>query len=91
MYSLSIGVFIMISIGLDLIIQSVKKDIIMNTGSEIFIECVNENYYTSNEIKEDLFNMIKNNYIQYIFLLKHHLFLIYVLKVILQFKIMAKI
>ncbi len=65
MYSLSIGVFIMISVGLDLIIQSVKKDIIMNTGSEIFIECVNENYYTSNEIKEDLYNMLKNNYIEY--------------------------
>jgi len=65
MYSLSIGVFIMISVGFDLIIQSVKKDIIMNTGSEIFLECVNENYYSSNEIKEDLFNLIKNNYIEY--------------------------
>lgn len=41
MYSLSIRVFIMISVGLDLIIQSSQKDIIMESGSEIVLNSVN--------------------------------------------------
>ena len=65
MYSLSIGVFIMISVGLDILIQSTQKDIIMEIGSEIFLECVDEDYYKSNDLKEDLYNMMKKNYIEY--------------------------
>ena len=65
MYSLSIGVFIMISVGLDILIQSTQKDIIMEIGSEIYLQCIDEMYYNSKDLKEDLYNMMKNNYIEY--------------------------
>ncbi len=65
MYSLSIGVFIMISVGLDILIQSTQKDIIMEIGSEIYLQCVDEQYYQSKDLKEDLYNMMKKNYIEY--------------------------
>ncbi len=64
MYSLSIGVFIMISVGLNLIIQSSQKDIIMETGSEIVLKSVNS-FFTIKDLYLDLLKMYKKNYIEY--------------------------
>ena len=64
MYSLSIGVFIMINVGLDLIIQSAEKDIIMRRGSEAVILPSSE-YFNGYKIKNSLKQMIDNNYIEY--------------------------
>ena len=64
MYSLSIGVFIMINVGLDLIIQSAEKDIIMRRGSEAVIE-PSSDYFKGYEIKNSLKQMFDQNYIEY--------------------------
>ena len=64
MYSLSIGVFIMINVGLDLIIQSAEKDIIMRRGSEGIILPSTE-YFKGYELKDSLKKMFDQKYIEY--------------------------
>ena len=64
MYSLSIGVFIMISVGLDLILQSAKKEQILDKGSEAIMES-SVDYFTAKDIKESLIQMFNLNYIEY--------------------------
>ena len=45
MFSLSVGIFIMTSVGFDLILQSTKNMIIMQNGSEIIVYSENDYFY----------------------------------------------
>ena len=51
MYSLSIGIFIMVSVGLDIIVQSTKKSYLNLKGSEITLS---QNYFKPKDLIEPL-------------------------------------
>lgn len=63
MYSLSVGLFIMTSVGLDIILQSVKKETILLKGSEVLVSPFNE-YFTAKSFKNSLKEMIDKGAIE---------------------------
>ena len=56
MFSLSVGVFIMTSVGFDLILQSTKNYITMENGSEILVSKSND-YFTPAEIANSMMEL----------------------------------
>ena len=63
MFSLSVGVFIMISVGFDLILQSNKNLILMKNGSEISV-FKKKSYFTTKEIMNPLMELYDNKLIK---------------------------
>jgi len=61
MYSLSIGVFIMVSVGLDIIVQSTIKSYLNWKGSEITLS---HNYFKAKNLVEPLKKLIDQNLIE---------------------------
>jgi hypothetical protein len=61
MYSLSIGVFIMVSVGLDIIVQSTIKSYLNWKGSEITLSY---NYFKAKNLVEPLKKLIGQNLIE---------------------------
>ena len=57
MYSLSVSLFIMTSVGLDIILQSVKKETINYRGSEALLSAYNE-YFNPWQMRDSLKKMI---------------------------------
>ena len=60
MFSLSVGVFIMTSVGFDLILQSTKNYITMENGSEILVYKRND-YFTPAEIANSMMELYNKN------------------------------
>ena len=56
MFSLSVGIFIMTSVGFDLIIQSTKNMIVQENGSEITV-CNKDGYLTPGIISNSLMEL----------------------------------
>ena len=50
MFSLSVGIFIMTSVGFDLILQSTKNMIIMQNGSEILVSATTNDYFLPEQV-----------------------------------------
>ena len=65
MFSLSVGIFIMISVGLDLIVQSTTKSSILLMGSEVLINPYPaNNYFTPKQVKNTLKVLFEENVIE---------------------------
>jgi ABC-type antimicrobial peptide transport system permease subunit len=62
MFSLSVGIFIMTSVGFDLILQSTKNMIIMQNGSEIIVYS-DYGYFTPEEMAPSIMELYNRNLI----------------------------
>ena len=63
MFSLSVGIFIMASVGFDLILQTTKSMIIMINGSEIIIYN-DEDYFVPEDLYESMMELYDNKLIE---------------------------
>lgn len=63
MFSLSVGIFIMTSVGFDLILQSTKNIIIMQNGSEVIVYHDNDDYYLPEDIYPCMMELYNRNLI----------------------------
>ena len=65
MFSLSVGIFIMASVGFDIVLQSIKNINIMQNGSEILMYISSDNdYFYAEEATIALMKLYKNNLIE---------------------------
>ena len=63
MYSLSVSLFIMTSVGLDIVLQSVQKETINYRGSEALIS-VYYDYFNPSQMRDSLKKMIDQELIE---------------------------
>ena len=63
MFSLSVGIFIMTSVGFDLILQSTKNMILMLNGSEVIVYS-EDSYFIPEEIHESMMELYNNKLIE---------------------------
>ena len=65
MFSLSVGIFIMASVGFDIILQSTKNMVIQLNGSEILVYSKNEDdYFYPEDMMESMMILFENNLIE---------------------------